>query len=125
MKKSEFKTFDIVTLRNGENYFYYKEVLIPTINPRFPQLYMEFYDNELKRTEPDLNEEKFDIMRVIRFDDVCTVVNLSYFIDKILNDTEHYVKFSTIFERKEVLELTIDDIAKKFNVSPSQIKIKK
>lgn len=125
MKKSQFQTFDIVTLRNGENYFYYKEVLIPITNPRFPQLHMEFYDNELKRTESDANEEKFDIMRVIRWDEVSAVDSLSYFIDKILNDTEHYAKFLTIYERKEFTEVTMDEIAKKFGVPVEQLKIKK
>lgn len=122
MKKSEFKTFDIVTLRNGTKYFYFKEQLIP-INKINSILSFDFYNDDLTRTFA--GETSHDIMRVIRWDDVSTVDSLSYFIDKILNDTEHFAKFSTIYERKEYLELTIDDIAKKFNVSPNQIKIKK
>ena len=62
---------------------------------------------------------------LIRWDDACDVIHLSYFIDKILNDLEYFAKFKTIFERKETLELTIDDIARKYNVSPNQIRIKK
>lgn len=122
MKKSEFETFDIVTLRNGIKYFYFNKELIP-INKVDSILSFDFYNDDLTRTFS--GETSYDIMRVIRWDDVSAVDSLSYFIDKILNDTEHFAKFLTIYERKEVLELTIDDIAKKFNVSPNQIKIKK
>lgn len=122
MKKSDFKTFDIVTLRNEIKYFYFNKQLIP-INKADSVLSLDFYNDDLTRTFS--YETSHDIMRVIRWDGVYAVVSLSCFIDNILNNTEHYAKFDVVFQRQETLELTIDDIAKKFNVSPSQIKIKK
>lgn len=124
MKKSDFKTFDIVILRDGTKYFYFNEYLIP-INNMYSILMLNYYDDDL--TRPHSDEKDYDIMRVIRWDDSYNVKHLSDFIDKVLdsNDSEYFVKFKIIFERKETLELTIDDIAKKYNVSPNQIRIKK
>lgn len=122
MKKSDFKTFDIVTLRNNTKYFYLNELLVPTNNID-SVLSMRFYNDNLTRT--DSGEECYDIMRVVRWDDSYNIWNLSDFIDKILNDSEDFIKFKIIFEREETLELTIDDIARKYNVSPNQIRIKK
>lgn len=122
MKKSDFKTFDIVTLRDGAKYFYFKEHLIP-INKIDSILALEYYDDDL--TRPYSDEKCYDIMRVIRWNDSCKITHLSDFIDKVLKDSEYFARFKTIFERKETLELTIDDIAEKYNVSPNQIKIKK
>ena len=122
MKKSDFKTFDIVTLRNNTKCFYLNECLISTndVNTIFS---LKFYKEDLTREFSD--EEEYDIMRVIRWDDSYNIWNLSDFIDKVLNDSEDLTKFKTIFEREETLELTIDDIARKYNVSPNQIRIKK
>lgn len=123
MKKSDFKTFDIVTLRNEIKYFYFNKHLIP-IDRDDAVLSFEFYNDDLTRTFSD--ETIYDIMRVIRWNDECQIWNhIDDFIDSFLNKNEHYANFDVIFKRQEVLELTIDDIAKKFNVSPSQIKIKK
>lgn len=124
MKKSDFKTFDIVFLRNNRKYFYFNDLLISTNNID-SILELGFYNDGLTRKA--LYEKDYDIMRVIRWDDSYNVQHLSDFIDKILdsNDSEYFAKFKIIFERKETLELTIDDIAKKYNVSPNQIRIKK
>lgn len=122
MKKSDFKTFDIVTLRNNTKCFYFNEFLISKDNVSYI-FSLKFYKDDLTREFSD--EEDYDIMRVIRWDDAYSIWNLSDFIDKALNDSEDLTKFKTIFERKETLELTIDDIARKYNVSPNQIKIKK
>lgn len=122
MKKSDFKTFDIVFLRNNVKYFYFNEHFIP-VNEVDHILALSAYNEDLTRM--NFSESDYDIMRVIRWDDSCEVLHLSDFIDKILNNSEDYAKFRTIFERKETLELTIDDIAKKYNVSPNQIRIKK
>lgn len=122
MKKSDFKTFDIVFLRNKVKYFYFKEHFIP-INEVDHILALSAYNEDLTRIHS--SESDYDIMRVIRWDDSCDVIHLSYFIDNVLNNSEDYAKFKTIFERKETLELTIDDIARKYNVSPNQIRIKK
>lgn len=122
MKKSDFKTFDIVTLRNEIKYFYFNKQLIP-INKADSVLSLEFYNDNLTRKLS--GETIYDIMRVIRWDDVSAVDSLSYFIDKILNDTEHFAEFLTIFERKEFTEVTMDEIAKKFGVPVKQLKIKK
>lgn len=123
MKKSDFKTFDIVTLRKGIKYFYFNELLIP-INKADSVLSLEFYNDDLTRTLS--GETIYDIMRVIRWNDECQIWNyIDAFIDSFLNKNEHYANFDVIFQRQETLELTIDDIAKKFNVSPGQIKIKK
>lgn len=122
MKKSDFKTFDIVTLRNRTKYFYFNKHFIP-INEVDHILALPVYEEDLTRMNS--SESDYDIMRVIRWDDSCDVIHLSYFIDNVLNNSEDYAKFKTIFERKETLELTIDDIARKYNVSPNQIRIKK
>lgn len=122
MKKSQFETFDIVTLRNGIKYFYFNRELIP-INKADSVLSLDFYNDDLTRIFS--GETNYDIMRVIRWDDVCAVDSLSYFIDKILNDTEYFARFLTIFERKEFTEVTMDEIAKKFGVPVEQLKIKK
>lgn len=122
MKKSDFKTFDIVTLRDGTKCFYFNEHLIP-INNMNSILALKFYDDDL--TRPYSDEKDYDIMRVIRWDDSYDVKHLSDFIDKVLNNSVYFARFKTIFERKETLELTIDDIAEKYNVSPNQIRIKK
>lgn len=122
MKKSDFKTFDIVFLRNKIKYFYFNKHFIP-INEVDHILALPAYNENLIRM--DSSKSDYDIMRVIRLDDACYVGDLSCFIDKVLNDSEDYVRFKTIFERVETLELTIDDIARKYNVSPNQIRIKK
>ena len=122
MKKSDFKTFDIVFLRNKIKYFYFNKHFIP-INEVDHILALPAYNEDLTRM--NFSESDYDIMRVIRWDDSCEVLHLSDFIDKILNDTKYFARFKTIFERKETLELTINDIAKKYNVSPNQIRIKK
>lgn len=123
MKKSDFKTFDIVTLCNGTKYFYFNELLIP-INKVDSILSFGFYDDYLTRIFS--GETPYDIMCVIRWNDECQIWNhIDDFIDKFLEKNEHYANFDVIFQRQKALELTIDDIAKKFNVSPSQIKIKK
>lgn len=122
MKKSDFKTFDIVTLRNNTKCFYLNECLI-SINKINTIFSLRFYKEDLTREFS--NEECYDIMRVIRWNDSYHVSHLSDFIDKVLNDSEDLTKFKTIFEREKPLELTIDDIARKYNVSPNQIRIKK
>ena len=122
MKKEDFKTFDIVFLRNSTKYFYFNGSLIP-INNTNSKLALKCYDDDL--TRPIFGEKCYDIMRVIRWDDSRDVTHLSYFIDNVLNNSEDYAKFKIIFEREETLELTIDDIARKYNVSPNQIRIKK
>lgn len=122
MKISDFKTFDIVFLRNGRKYFYFNEHFIP-INEVDHILALPVYEEDLTRMHS--SESDYDIMRVIRWDDTCKIINLSCFIDKVLKDSEYFAKFKTVFERKETLELTIDEIARKYNVSPNQIRIKK
>ena len=119
MKKSDFKTFDIIFLRNNKRYFYFRNLLIP-INNNDPELSLDFYNDNLTRKE--LYEKDYDIMRIIRWDDPYNVWSLSDIIAKV---SEDFAKFETIFERGEILELTIDDIAEKYNVSPNQIRIKK
>ena len=122
MKKSDFKTFDIVFLRNNRKYFYFNEHFIP-INEVDYILALPVYNENLTRIHS--SESDYDIMRVIRWDDSYMIWCLSDFIDKILSGSEDFTKFKIIFERKETLELTIDDIARKYNVSPNQIRIKK
>ena len=122
MKKSDFKTFDIVTLRNNTKYFYLNKHLIP-VNNIDSTLALKFYNDDLTRTVSC--EKCYDIIRVIRWNDSYYGSHVSDFIDKVLNDSEDLTKFKTIFERKETLELTIDDIARKYDVSPNQIRIKK
>lgn len=127
MKKCELKDFDLVTLRNGDNYFKWGDLFIATEGP-------SIIDGILMSFKDDLtfvSGEDLDIMRVKRF---CPpnsagvlVTNLHYFMRNMLlprPDLAMYMK--VIWERKpEVMEVTIDEIAKKFGVPVENLKIKK
>lgn len=119
--------FDLVTLRNGDNYFKWRDMFIATeVSSTVGRILQSFKDDLTNAFNRDL-----DIMRVRRFcppdnAELFAVINLHSFMCNMLlpgPNLEMYMK--VIWERVETKEVTMDEIAKKFGVPVENLKIKK
>lgn len=118
--------FDLVTLRNGRRYFKWNDMFVSTENSSKDRILRAFNDDLTYDYDKDL-----DIMRVRRFcppnnTGVIVVTGLHNFMNHMLipgPNLEKYMK--VIWERVEIKEVTMDEIAKKFGVPVENLKIKK
>ena len=118
MKKSDLKSKMCVELRNGERYMVVDDVLLKKNGFHM-----------LKNYNEDLKHSLFSDYDIIK---VYKGVNLFINFTNDLGIAGDILNFNFeddgIFELlwdKETLELTLDEIAQKFNVDVSKIKIKK
>lgn len=127
MEKYELMNFDLVTLRNGDNYFKWRDILIATEATSAAGRILQTFNDDLTNTF----DKDLDIMRVRRFcppnnTGVLVAIGLHYFMNQMLTpgpNLEKYMK--VIWERVETKEVTMDEIAKKFGVSVRNLRIKK
>ena len=119
--------FDLVTLRNGDNYFKWRDMFIAIEVPSAAGRVLQTFKDDLTNA---FNKD-LDIMKVRRFcppnnTGVLVVTGLHYFMNQMLApgpDLNKYMRI--IWEREETKEVTMDEIAKKFGVSVKNLKIKK
>lgn len=123
MKKCDLRTGMRVVTRNRDSYVVMKnfksidqgiiDVLVPLVEcTPGGVLFLMYYTDDLLR---QCNRNDLDIMEVwnSRFDEVLRVPS---------NDQKKYLLWK---RESEVIELALEDIAKKFEVDVKQIKIKK
>lgn len=120
--------FDLVTLRNGNNYFKWRDIFIATKIPSATVGVLQAFKDDLTHA---FNKD-LDIIRVRRFcppnnTGALVVTSLHSFMCNMLlpgPTSEKYMK--VIWEREpKVREITMDEIAKKFGVPVENLKIKK
>lgn len=119
MTLNDLKNFDILTLRNGIQFFVYNGLFI-NIKEDSYILYKNSYNSNLLND----NYAERDIIKVERMNDETNVRNVDRFMHNYLERTGNVV-YKTIYQRVETTELTMQQIADKFGIPVETLKIKK
>lgn len=119
MTLNDLKNFDILTLRNGKQFFVYNGLFI-NIKEDSYILYRNSYNSNLLND----NYAERDIMKVERMNDETNVRNVDRFMHNYLNKCADII-YETVYQRVETTELTMQQIADKFGVPVETLKIKK
>lgn len=119
MTPNDLKNFDIVTTRDKKQWFVYNDIFI------------EIYDSTRILFKHNFNSDMQhntwhcqDIMKVERMNDKTEVRNVDRFMHNYLERTGDII-YTTVYERVETTELTMQQIADKFGVPVETLKIKK
>lgn len=121
MTKNDIKPGMVVEFRNGVRAFVVKiedsthREKIIFMEPNGFE-YLDSYNENLVISDPKLDLRKLDIMKI--YD---TNQRYGLGINRILSDE---VIFKLLWQREETIEISLEDISKKFNVPISQIRIK-
>lgn len=121
MKKKDLQDFDIIITRANKSYFVYNNSLVKIGGDIWESLNLDNYEDNLQRNDFTTNG---DIMKVLRYDGKTQICNLNCFMTDFLS-LNSFIPCKTIFDRKEFIEVTMDEIAEKFGVPVKQLKIKK
>lgn len=120
--KESLKDFDAVVLRNGHKMYKYSHAFIAT-DEKDPLIFinLNLYNNNLECS----SDSRKDVMQVWR---PKSTTKVNEFLNVMRNtsgncDMNEY--FNLQWQRKETVEITMDDIAKKFGIPVEQLKIKK
>jgi len=119
MTLNDLKNFDILTLRNGKQFFVYNGLFINIKEDNY-FLYRNSYNSKLLND----NYAERDIIKVERMNNETYVRNVDRFMYNYLERTADII-YTTVYERIETTELTMQQIADKFGVPVEQLKIKK
>lgn len=119
MTLNDLKNFDILTLRNGKQFFVYNNLFI-NIKEDAYILYKNSYNSNLLN---DSYTER-DIMKVERLDVELRCLYLDVAMKQYLKKTSDF-RYKTVYKRVETTELTMQQIADKFGIPVETLKIKK
>lgn len=119
MTLNDLKNFDIVTTRDTRQLFVYNDIFI-NIYDSTCVLLKSNYNGNMQHNTWNCN----DIMKVERMDDETSVRNIDRFMFNYLKRNGDVV-YKTIYQRIEITELTMQQIADKFGVPVESLKIKK
>lgn len=119
MTLKDLKNFDILTLRDGKQFFVYNGLFI-NIKEDSYILYKNSYNSNLLND----NYAERDIMKVERMNDETYVRDVNRFMYNYLERMADVI-YTTVYERVETTELTMQQIADKFGVPVEALKIKK
>lgn len=119
MTLNDLKNFDIITTRDNSKWFVYENVFI-NIYDSTRILMRSNFNSSMQHISWPSN----DIMKVERMDDETNVRNVDRFMHNYLERTGDII-YTTVYERVEITELTMQQIADKFGIPVETLKIKK